>query len=90
MNEMIMVCHSLINNIRTGLVISLSSNTNLLISLIPQITSNFIHLQNYIENTQIAIFSFLWRGFLTLKNIAEELSRYNRDDVLAYKVKAIL
>ena len=35
MNEMIMVYHSLNNNTRKGLAISLCLNTNLLISLIP-------------------------------------------------------
>ena len=35
MSEMITVCHSLNNNTRTGLVISLCLNANLLISLIP-------------------------------------------------------
>ena len=44
MNEMIMVYHSLINNTAAGLIISLCSNTNLLISLIPRITSDFRHL----------------------------------------------
>ena len=45
MNEMIMVCHSVNNNTRTGLVISLSLSTNPLISLIPPgIASNFRHL----------------------------------------------
>ena len=39
-----MVCHSLNNNTRTGLVESLSLNTNPLIGLIPRITSNFRHL----------------------------------------------
>ena len=34
-NKMIMVCHSLNNNARTGLVISLCLNANPLISLIP-------------------------------------------------------
>ena len=35
MNEMIMVCHSVSNNTRTGLVISLCLKTNPLINLIP-------------------------------------------------------
>ena len=35
MNEMIMVCHSMNNNTRTGLVIYLCLDTNPLISLIP-------------------------------------------------------
>ena len=41
MNEMIMVCHSLINNTGTSLTVSFLSNTNPLSS---QITSNFRHL----------------------------------------------
>ena len=42
MNEMVMVCHSLNNNTRTGLVISLCLNANLLVSLIPRMASNYI------------------------------------------------
>ena len=44
MNKMIIVCHSPINNTGTGLIISLCSNANPLVSLIPRITSNFRHL----------------------------------------------
>ena len=44
MNNMIMMCHSLNNNILTGLVISLCLNANLLISLTPRMASNFRHL----------------------------------------------
>ena len=47
MNEIVMVCHSLINNTSMGLIVSLCSNTNPLVSLIrppPGITSNFRHL----------------------------------------------
>ena len=39
-----MVCHPLENNTRTGLVIYLCFNANLLISLIPPKASNFRHL----------------------------------------------
>ena len=41
MNEMIMVCHSLINNTGMSLTISFCSNAN---PLSPRITSNFRHL----------------------------------------------
>ena len=44
MNEMIMVCPSVNNNTSTGLVISLCSDTNPLISLIPRMASNFRRL----------------------------------------------
>ena len=39
-----MTCHSVNNNIRTGLVISLCSSSNHLISYYPQTVSNFRHL----------------------------------------------
>ena len=51
MNEMIMVCHSLINNTGTGLTISLFSNTNPLISLIP---TKHLNIQTF---TQLWYFS---------------------------------
>ena len=41
MNEMIMVCYSLINNTGTSLTISFCSNAN---PLSPRTTSNFSHL----------------------------------------------
>ena len=44
MNNMIMVSHSLNNNILTGLVIFLCLNENLLIILTPRMASNFTHL----------------------------------------------
>ena len=51
-----MVCHSLNNNTRTGLVESLSLNTNPLIGLIPRMTSNFRHL---LSCGTIACYNFL-------------------------------
>ena len=39
-----MTCHSVNNNIRIGLVISLCSNSNHLISSYPQTATNFRHL----------------------------------------------
>ena len=44
MNEMIMASHSLNNNTRMSLVISLCLNTNRLVSLIPPIASNLRYL----------------------------------------------
>ena len=46
MNEMIMVCHSLNNNTRTGLIISLCLNANPLIGLIPL---NDLELQTFTQ-----------------------------------------
>ena len=62
MNEMIMVCHSVDNTTRTGLVISLCLDTNPLSSLISRITSNFRHLLScgimvYIRKISRMIFS---------------------------------
>ena len=41
---MIMIRHSVTNNTRLGLVASLCSNLNYLISLVPRTASNFGHL----------------------------------------------
>ena len=60
MNEMIMACHSLNNNTRTGLVISLFK-CKPLINLIPRMASNFTHL--------LSCRTIDWSNFLTVKDL---------------------
>ena len=52
MNEMIMVCHSVNNNTRTGHVISLCLDTNPLISLILPNRLKFTQLWYYSVNNR--------------------------------------